>query len=58
MDGDFDILNEYKEPQERAYGDGQPGASWFARMCYGVWHCDCAVIVVVTDHTLQRHTIS
>ena len=35
VDGNFEILNEHKHPQERAYGDGNPGASWFARMCYG-----------------------
>lgn len=28
-------MNEQKQPQELAYGDGAPGQSWFARTLFG-----------------------
>ena len=28
-------MNEHRVPQEIAFGEGAPGQSWFARMCFG-----------------------
>ena len=37
-EGNFQLLNEHKQPQEIAFGDGLPGQSWFARTLFGA--CD------------------
>ncbi|KAH8109632.1 hypothetical protein DFH11DRAFT_1548084 [Phellopilus nigrolimitatus] len=38
IEGNFEIMNEEKEPQEIAFGDGAPGQSWLARICYEAYN--------------------
>jgi len=38
IEGNFEILNEFGEVQERAYGEGGPGQSWFARICFEAYN--------------------
>lgn len=37
IEGNFELMNEDKEPQDIAFGDGGPGQSWLARMCFGLF---------------------
>ena len=34
IEGNLELANLYKEPQEIAFEDGD-GGSWLARMCFG-----------------------
>lgn len=35
VEGNFEIMNEERVPQEIAFGEGAPWQSWVARMCFG-----------------------
>lgn len=35
VEGNFEVMNEQRVPQEIAFGEGTPWQSWVARMCFG-----------------------
>lgn len=34
-EGNLEVHNEYGQPQEIAFGEGEPGQSWLARALFG-----------------------
>lgn len=32
----MELRNSFREPAEIAFGEGGPGQSWMARMCFGI----------------------
>ena len=36
IEGNMELRNSFREPAEVAFGQGGPGQSWMARMCFGM----------------------
>ncbi|KLO11866.1 S-adenosyl-L-methionine-dependent methyltransferase [Schizopora paradoxa] len=38
IEGNMELANSFKQPQEIAFGEGGPGQSWMARMCFEAYN--------------------